>query len=404
MKQKIVKNILLLLFWSLTIIITIVWTYENPEKIEKIKNNFKKIKKVKANSFNVEISKILSLSSKSAFVLYEGSFSEIKPSLIKIFTQDGFIIKNSQSKKIVLPKTFTTEKFGGLKTVFFHKDKTYGLISSNNKDCYYGSIVSLDSDYDFEYDFECLPDKNINFNGLGSSSIHFENKILLTIGTGDRDRTKNSEAAIDKNFHYGKIIQIDKKKLENKKIDLKIFTLGHRNPQGITKVNEKIFSVEHGPKGGDELNDIVEGKNYGWPVVSYGTRYITDNSGKSILINHETNGFQEPMFALIPSVGISSVNKCPEILKDYYKKNCLIALSMYGNALRPGKSLIIFLLNENMDRVHSVEKIYFGKLDNLRFRHFVTNKKNELFEDKNGSIYVSADNKGIYKITFSNFR
>jgi len=404
MKQKIIKNISILLFWFFTIIITSFWTYENPEQIEKIKNILKKIKKVKANSFDVEISKILSLSSKSAFVLYEENFPEIKPSLIKIFTQDGFTIKNSQSKKLALPKTFTTKKFGGLKTVFFHKDKTYGLISSNKKDCFYGSIVSLDSDYDFEYDFECLPDKNINFNGLGSSSIHFDNKILLTIGTGDRDRTKNSEVAMDKKFHYGKIIQIDKEKLENKKIDLKIFTLGHRNPQGITKINKKIFSVEHGPKGGDELNNIIEGKNYGWPLVSYGTRYMTDNSGKSISINHEANGFKEPMFALIPSVGISSVNKCPKILRDYYKKNCLIALSMHGNALRPGKSLIIFLLNKNMNSVHSVEKIYFGKLDNLRFRHFVTNSKNELYEDKKGNIYVSADNKGIYKITFSNFR
>jgi len=404
MKYKIIKNLLILLFWFVSLIITSVWTYENPEQIEKLKNDFKKIKKVKANSFNAEIAKILPLSTKSAFVLYEENLSEIEPSLIKIFTQDGFVIKNSQSKKIDLPKSFTTKKFGGLKTVFFHKDKTYGLISSNNKDCYYGSIVSLDSDYDFEYNFECLPDANVNFNGLGSNSIHVDDKILLTIGTADRDRTKNSETAMDKNFHYGKIIQIDKKNLENKKIALNIFSSGHRNPQGLTKVNKKIFSVEHGPKGGDELNEIIEGKNYGWPKVSYGTRYMTDNSGKSILINHEVNGFKEPLFALIPSVGISSVNKCPAVLKDYYKKNCLIALSMYGNALRPGKSIIIFLLNENMDRVHSVEKIYFGKLDNLRFRHFVTNSKNELYEDKKGSIYVSADYKGIYKITFTAFR
>ena len=55
-----------------------------------------------------------------------------------------------------------------------------------------------------------------------------------------------------------------------------------------------------------------------------------------------------------------------------------------------------------MDKVHSVEKIYLGK--DLKLRHFVTNKKNELYEDKNGSIYVSADKKGIYKLNFSRFR
>ena len=54
-----------------------------------------------------------------------------------------------------------------------------------------------------------------------------------------------------------------------------------------------------------------------------------------------------------------------------------------------------------MDKVNSVEKIYLG---NLKLRHIVTNKKNDLFEDENGNIYVSADKKGIYKINFSNFR
>ena len=42
-------------------------------------------------------------------------------------------------------------------------------------------------------------------------------------------------------------------------------------------LNEKIFNVEHGPKGGDELNLVIKGKNYGWPKVSYGTNYLKDN-------------------------------------------------------------------------------------------------------------------------------
>ena len=74
---------------------------------------------------------------------------------------------------------------------------------------------------------------------------------------------------------------------------------------------------------------------------------------------------------------------------------------MYGNDLRPGRSIIVYLLNEKMDKVHSVEKIYLS--DDLKLRHFVTNSKNELYEDKEGSIYVSADRKGIYKLSFTNF-
>ena len=54
-----------------------------------------------------------------------------------------------------------------------------------------------------------------------------------------------------------------------------------------------------------------------------------------------------------------------------------------------------------MDKVHSVEHIYIK--DDLKFRHFVTNSKNELYEDKNGSICVSTDKKGIYKLSFVDF-
>ena len=173
-----------------------------------------------------------------------------------------------------------------------------------------------------------------------------------------------------------------------------MFSQGHRVPQGLTILNEKIFNVEHGPKGGDELNLVIKGKNYGWPKVSYGTNYLKDNGGDgtSYKINHKKNGFEEPLFAFVPSVGISSLNTCPSVLNDYYKKPCLLALSLYGNNLRKGYSLIIFLLNEELNKVNSIEKISLG---DLVLRHFVTDEQNRLFEDKKGNIYISADKKGI---------
>ena len=79
-----------------------------------------------------------------------------------------------------------------------------------------------------------------------------------------------------------------------------------------------------------------------------------------------------------------------------------MALSLYGNNLRPGKSILIFLLNNNSNKIHSIEKIYLG--GEMKLRHFVTNSKNELYEDVDGNIYVSVDRKGIFKINFSNFR
>ena len=74
----------------------------------------------------------------------------------------------------------------------------------------------------------------------------------------------------------------------------------------------------------------------------------------------------------------------------------------HGNEFRSGKSLLVFLLDENLESVHSVEKIFLN--EKLIMRHFMTNKKNEIYEDKEGSIYVSADNEGVYKISFNDFR
>ena len=214
--------------------------------------------------------------------------------------------------------------------------------------------------------------------------------------------------AQDSESLFGKIIRFNKSNLiesieNNKDLELDIFSKGHRVPQGLTKINNEIFSVEHGPKGGDELNRILERGNYGWPKVSYGTNYLKNDGGdgKSIDVNHETDNFIEPLIALVPSIGISSLNNCPKVLKNYYKKNCLLALSLYGNNLRKGNSIIVFLLNNEMTKVDSFEII---RLDNHVLRHFVTGKENELYEDENGNIYVSADKDGIYSVNFKNFR
>jgi len=113
-------------------------------------------------------------------------------------------------------------------------------------------------------------------------------------------------------------------------------------------------------------------------------------------------GFKNPVYSFIPSIGINSLNNCPSVLKIYYKKNCLLATSLYGNNLRPGKSLVIFLLDETSTKVDALEKILLG--DNLPLRHFLTNNKNEIFEDKNGSIYLSSDFNAVYRLTFEDFR
>jgi len=415
------KKKYLLLSWLLTVLITIILTYENPEKITNIKkkikvytpkhkfeNSNKDLSKnldkneFISNHFILNLKKIVTLDGKTAFLLNNSLDKKFNISDVEIFTQEGFKLNINNSQKLNINKNFTEDFNGGLKNVFFVNKKLYGLTSALKDKCYYGAIVDLSDGMEL-LKTSCISvdaGRNIDFNGLGSDVVHHENKILLSIGTPTNDSKSIKKLAQDKSSYFGKILSIKVDDFKKKKLQTKNFSIGHRNPQGITIIKNHIFSVEHGPHGGDELNKIKLGYNYGWPKVSYGTRYGFDDEGKAYSNEHKKGGFEEPLFALVPSVGISSLNVCPHKLKNYYKKNCLIALSLYGNNLRPGKSLIIFLLDEDLEKIHSIEKISLE----IPLRHFMTNSKNEIFEDSNGDIYLSSDNNGIYRLNFNDFR
>jgi glucose/arabinose dehydrogenase len=84
-----------------------------------------------------------------------------------------------------------------------------------------------------------------------------------------------------------------------------IWSYGHRNPQGLTvnPFSGEIWETEHGPRGGDELNWIQKGKNYGWPVVSYGTHY----DGRSFTDNTQKAGIENPLTYWVPSIAPSGM-------------------------------------------------------------------------------------------------
>lgn len=84
-----------------------------------------------------------------------------------------------------------------------------------------------------------------------------------------------------------------------------IWSYGHRNPQGLAfdPVTGWLWSTEHGPRGGDELNLIRRGRNYGWPAISYGTRY--DGLAFTTEIKHE--GMEQPVINWTPSIGVSHI-------------------------------------------------------------------------------------------------
>lgn len=85
-----------------------------------------------------------------------------------------------------------------------------------------------------------------------------------------------------------------------------IWSYGHRNPQGlaVNPANGDIFATEHGPQGGDELNLIQPGKNYGWPVIGYGVNY---GSGLAIHEGTMREGMESPVHFWVPSIATSGL-------------------------------------------------------------------------------------------------
>lgn len=133
----------------------------------------------------------------------------------------------------------------------------------------------------------------------GRLAVGPSDKLYLTIGSYFADTAKVSQ---DPASSFGKIIEINIGGGSHK-----VVSLGHRNPQGLTVTrNGALFATEHGPKGGDELNLITEGSNYGWPNVSLGTAYEGYDSEYQVNAGEHTS-YQSPVFAWVPSIGPSNL-------------------------------------------------------------------------------------------------
>jgi len=356
---------------------TLITTHENDPYTE-----------VSGNSFSVIFSKVKSFPGRTASI-----FLSQKNDLVnyEIFTQEGFIIKNNEISEINFPSLSYSST--GVRSVFTVGRQYFVLAGFSDLTCKYATIFRL-KDQKNILKSKCLPDmKKVNFDGLGGAYIKTDNEVLLTIGTPGHQSKEINNLAQDKESIFGKIFSINKEVLigSNNKIDFNIFSLGHRNPQGLVKYRNEIFSFEHGPQGGDELNLIIEGKNYGWPITSFGTQY---NDGESYQMSLANNSYKEPIFSFVPSVATSALNICPNNLLDYYKPyKCLMGLSLKD------MSIIILILNKNNNVIIS-EKINLSN----RLRHFGLDYNGKLFIDSKNHFHISMDHDGLYKVKFENFR
>lgn len=207
--------------------------------------------------------------------------------------------------------------------------------------------------------------------------------LYLTIG--DRFQKERAQDLLD---HGGKIIRIntdgsipeDNPFVGRSDVLPEIYSYGHRNPQGlIGNVGDgQLWSIEQGPKGGDELNLITAGSNYGWPVVTYGVNY----DGSIISDKTSAPGMVDPIYVWVPSVATASL------------------VSYYGNVMPDdwrGDFLIGTLVGECLIRL----RMDSGKVvKEERYLHHAIGRIRDVSVSPDGYIYLLTDSSeaSVYRI------
>lgn len=175
-------------------------------------------------------------------------------------------------------------------------------------------IVSADSTLDWRTVYESEPCITFNTDGRrgawfagyqigGAMALLGEETLLFALGDHEFDGwNRNPILPQDPASPYGKILRIDAGSGRSE-----TWSLGHRNPQGMyVDAAGNVWATEHGPRGGDELNLIRQGFNYGWPLESYGTEYWLNYwpVGKRPGRHDE---FEQPVVSFVPSIALSAL-------------------------------------------------------------------------------------------------
>jgi aldose sugar dehydrogenase len=198
--------------------------------------------------------------------------------------------------------------------------------------------------------------------------------VLLTLGDHDYTGVESKRMfSQEPDVSYGKTILIHLNDGSSE-----VFTLGHRNPQGLYITPQgDIWSTEHGPQGGDELNRLVRGANYGWPLVTYGTDYgspawpLNKTPGRH-------DGYQEPAYVWIPSIGVSNLIGIEKDRMPAWKGDLLVS-SLHAHSL--------FRLRLLDQRVVFAEPIAVGE------------RVRDLIEGADGRLVLWTDSSSIVSLT-----
>ena len=433
-------------------------TYSERSFLEAIKDSSQKIKKesllaflphMNINSLDLTLSKLPKrelmkigaqdfqvIEYRANFLTLEKRKPEIGPAYIDFIEEGKLMIaqENGLFFSLLLDRVFAEEKsikvesyesnitdfvnyfdfyFAGqfgIKDILVADKVIYvSYIREFQNDCFNVSILKAEIKKYLEFSIlfspqECIDRDITDFNAHqtgGRLSKYQKNKILLSTGSF-RSRIK----AQDVHSTFGKILSID---LDSGISEL--ISMGHRNPQGLTyspKYND-VFSTEHGPNGGDEVNyNATPGKleiaNFGWPISSYGGHYgassydlvnsklqLTEFRSRPVyelaplFKSHADYNFLEPFINFSPSVGISQII---EVQHDYTQTGA--ARTFIFGTMGSEKSELIPML--------SMFFISTDKENNLILKEQLLLKermRDLVFDKKNNSVIFSGDLNGV---------
>lgn len=225
-----------------------------------------------------------------------------------------------------------------------------------------------------------------------ASNLHYGGRILfdkngnLMISTGERSVLETRPLAQSLTATLGKVVRITKDGqpatgnpvFSQTGALAQIYTYGHRNPQGLAlhPVTGEVWQSEHGPRGGDEINRLKAGSNYGWPIITYGIEYSGEVIGSGI---QQKEGMEQPVYYWDPVVSPSGMtfysgNRVPE-----WENNLFIGTLS-------GKHIVRLAIENN--KVIGEERLLTQ--ENQRFR--------DITQGNDGALYAVTDEGRLYKI------
>lgn len=195
---------------------------------------------------------------------------------------------------------------------------------------------------------------------FGSRLLFDKGKLFVTVGDMGRENIypQNLSNGIGKIHRVNDdgSIPADNPFVGQKGADPSIYSYGHRNPQSLARnpFTGEIWSTEHGPRGGDEINIIYRGANYGWPVTSYGINY----NGKIITNKTSAPGITDPLWYWIPSIAPSGMAFVTGDKYPAWKGNLLVGSLRFKYLdlcyLQNGKVVRQEMLLKNIGRLRDV--------------------------------------------------